>query len=121
MTEYMPPEEWTKVDPWTAEAPDGSKAWLDARGLVGLTRPDGTYLSFGARLADSGADPHDGNLGPPREGSRISVFTEDTLMWERDGRSTESFVPTEHREAYLESISNAMSVVGYTVEYQRVA
>jgi len=119
MDEYIPPKEWKKIDVLTALAPDGTRAWLDVRGLVGLTRPDGAYLSLGASLADTGDEPHGRGYSPPPEGSRICVFAEDNLTWRKDGRPTVEVVPSRLREIFLESIFTALSSVGYYLEFRK--
>jgi len=46
------PNKWEKIDALTTKAPDGSKAWLDIRGCVGLQQPNGYIVTLGASFAD---------------------------------------------------------------------
>ena len=115
--DYHPPQNWSKIDAWTAKAEDGSRAGLDIRGLVGITKPDGTYISFGADLAETGGALYNKNYQPPPSGSRIRVFTQASLDWYRDGRRTGHALPPHRCEAFLQSLSRALAAMGYAAEF----
>ena len=113
---YEPPRDWSKVGAWGARSADGSEVWLDFRGLVGLRRPDGAYFALGASLADTGDEPHDADYGPPPAGSRLKVFAQTSLVWYRGDINTKHAVPPTCRDAFLQSLSLGLAVIGYVTE-----
>ncbi len=117
MTDYRPPTRWKRNDAWRAKAPDGSLAWMDMRGFIGLQQPGGLYITLGASARGAHGELHDGKHGPPPKGKPIAVFVGDIRRWRRGGYQTKEEISAELRRAILDSLEGAMKSLGYSVKY----
>jgi hypothetical protein len=113
MKGWVAPKQWNRIDKFTVEASDGSKVWIDVRGLVGFERTNGDYVSLGAEFShDSKSD-----RTFPISRKNIHVYVNQVLSWERDGSDTGKKISKDVRQKFLESIKEAMNSLGYSIRY----
>ena len=117
MSSYMPPTQWKRIDAWRAKAADGSLAWMDMRGLVGLQQPGGLYIRLGASSSGANGELHDGKYNPPSKRKAIRVFIAGMQRWWMRGYQTKEGISAELRKAILDSLEKAMKSLGYSVKY----
>jgi len=117
MNKYSAPDKWVKINKYTVEASDGSKAWFDPREIVGLKQPNGCYISLGAEIDNHITQPNNNKNNPSLNNIIMHVYLEKNLYWEIDGYVTKMEVPKDSRPEILKSISNAMKELGFIVEY----
>jgi hypothetical protein len=104
---YLPANQWKKKDSYTVIAHDGSKVWIDMRGLIGYERPDAYYITFGI-------DIH--NLDNSKQVDSITLYRNQSLELEEDGSLTGYILENELIEKFYKSIINAIKELGYKVE-----
>ncbi len=119
MNECSISKKWKKTGKLTALACDGTKVWIDVRGIVGLERPNGTYISLGASFAD-GSELHNSKFELQQTNKIIHIYDEKILYWAKDGYITGGKISPGIKKVLLEAIKLAMKSLGYSVKYIKV-
>lgn len=110
---------WKKIDKLTAIETDGTKVWIDIRGLIGLEKPNGYNISLGASFAN-GSEPHDRKFRPPTNNEIIHVYDEKVLFWSKNGYSTGKRIPQNIKQVLLDNIKLGMKSLGYNIKYIKI-
>jgi hypothetical protein len=117
MKKYIVPAKWKKIDKFTVVAPDGSKVWLDVRGLVVLKQPSGFSLPLGASFVDEEDDLRSIKSKSPLTNKIIQVYVGKVFSWKKEGYDTNETITRFVLKSLLKSIKSAVETLGYSVEY----
>lgn len=105
MAKIATPSVWKKIDKFTAQASDGTNAWLDLRGIIGLERPDGCYISLGA------------SFDTLHKKSIIKVYIGKESFWEKNGYDVGEKISHGDQQTLLNKLRDAMKMLGYSLKY----